>query len=79
MRLTILWSIAFCQRLCSAIADGKYDLDIFWELKANMTQEQIQKLRHAGIRHIQPGIESLSTHMLTLMKKGVRAIQNVES
>lgn len=68
----------FFNSFCSTLAKGKYDLNIFYETKANVTREQIQKLRHAGIRHIQPGIESLSSHMLTLMKKGVRGIHNVE-
>jgi ribosomal peptide maturation radical SAM protein 1 len=68
----------FFDTFCSALANGKYDIEIFYELKANMTREQIQKLRHAGVRHIQPGIESLSSHILTLMKKGVKGIHNVE-
>ena len=31
----------------------------------------------AGITHIQPGIESLSSNVLHLMRKGVRAITNI--
>ena len=34
-------------------------------------------MAQAGITHIQPGIESLSSHVLRLMRKGIRAIQNV--
>ena len=34
-------------------------------------------MAQAGITHIQPGIESLSSNVLRLMRKGVRAIQNV--
>jgi ribosomal peptide maturation radical SAM protein 1 len=49
----------------------------FWEVKANLTREELQILRRAGVRWIQPGIESLSDHLLRLMNKGVRALQNV--
>jgi hypothetical protein len=34
-------------------------------------------LADAGVRTIQPGIESLSDHMLGLMKKGVKVHQNI--
>lgn len=50
---------------------------IFFEIKANLTKEQLRLLRSAGIREIQPGVESLSTPMLRLMDKGVSALQNV--
>ena len=34
-------------------------------------------MAQAGVTKIQPGIESLSSNVLRLMRKGVRAIQNV--
>ena len=51
--------------------------DLFFEVKANMTRAQIEALGDAGIRFIQPGIESLSSRVLRLMEKGVRASHNV--
>lgn len=53
-------------------------LTFFYEVKANMTKEQVRLLSEAGITIIQPGIESLHAHMLTLMRKGVTALQNVQ-
>ena len=35
-------------------------------------------LRDAGVVAIQPGVESLSTHVLQLMRKGVTALQNIQ-
>lgn len=55
--------------------DSTYQL--FYEVKADLTRDQIRVLRDGGLRRMQPGIESLSTHVLALMRKGVRAIQNV--
>jgi hypothetical protein len=53
-------------------------LDFFFEVKANLTAPRMELLRRAGVRRIQPGIESLSTHVLKLMRKGTSFIQNVE-
>jgi ribosomal peptide maturation radical SAM protein 1 len=52
-------------------------LNIFYEQKANLTRERLLLLKHAGIHSIQPGIESLSSEILTLMRKGTTARQNV--
>lgn len=63
--------------LCTELHMAKLDLDIFFEVKANLTRAQIRTLRDAGIRRIQPGLESLSTHVLTLMRKGSSLLLNV--
>lgn len=52
--------------------------EFFYEIKSNVTKAQVQALRDAGVRHVQPGIESLSDHVLALMKKGVDAMQNLQ-
>jgi ribosomal peptide maturation radical SAM protein 1 len=53
------------------------DLTVFYETKANLTKEQLRGFRDAGVSAIQPGIESLSTPVLKLMRKGVTGLQNV--
>ncbi|MGC2236212.1 MAG: RiPP maturation radical SAM C-methyltransferase [Pyrinomonadaceae bacterium] len=53
-------------------------LSLFYEVKANMTKEQVRMLAEAGVTMIQPGIESLHKHMLQLMRKGVAPLQNVQ-
>jgi ribosomal peptide maturation radical SAM protein 1 len=47
------------------------------EVKANLTQDQLRALAAGGVDSVQPGIESLSTPVLQLMRKGTTAIQNV--
>jgi len=61
-----------------ALADAKRDLGMFYEVKVNLRKEQVEMLRRAGITHLQPGIESLSTTVLKLMRKGVRGLQNIQ-
>jgi ribosomal peptide maturation radical SAM protein 1 len=58
------------------VADGT-NYEIFYEVKANLTRAQLRLLRQAGVTHIQPGLESLSTAVLRLMRKGCTAAQNV--
>jgi ribosomal peptide maturation radical SAM protein 1 len=52
-------------------------IDLFYEVKANLSRERLKLLADAGVRTIQPGLESLSSPVLRLMRKGVRAAQNV--
>ena len=53
-------------------------IELFYEVKANLRKEQVRELRDAGITGIQPGIESLSSRVLDLMRKGVRSLQNIQ-
>jgi ribosomal peptide maturation radical SAM protein 1 len=63
--------------LFPAIVDGRHDYEFFYETKANLTRAQLRLLARAGVTHLQPGLESLSSNVLRLMNKGVRAAQNV--
>lgn len=54
------------------------DLELFYETKSNLKKEQVELYRAAGLTQIQPGIESLSTPVLRLMRKGVTRLQNVQ-
>lgn len=49
----------------------------FYEIKSNMNREQVRRLAAARVTAVQPGIESFSTKVLKLMRKGVTAAQNV--
>jgi ribosomal peptide maturation radical SAM protein 1 len=51
--------------------------DIFYEVKANLTEPEIDQLFFSGVRTIQPGIESLSSDALKAIKKGVTGSQNI--
>lgn len=63
--------------LFPAIAGNNHGYQFFYETKANLTRTQLGLLSRAGVTHLQPGLESLSSHVLRLMNKGVRAAQNV--
>lgn len=71
-------------------ADGKSELlsalstlqptpDLFYEIKSNIGPRDAAMLAQAGVRRVQPGIESLNTRTLGLMKKGVSALHNINA
>jgi len=68
---------AYLERLFPALRDEGLDYRLFFEVKSNLSRAQIRDMADAGVRRMQPGIESLSSHVLGLMRKGVRAAQNV--
>ena len=61
-----------------ALASSGRSVRLFYEVKANLTREQVRLLAEAGVERIQPGIESLSDHVLRLMRKGTTALRNVQ-
>jgi ribosomal peptide maturation radical SAM protein 1 len=67
----------YVKEVFSLIEKTRTDYQFFYEIKSNLTREQIRVLRYGGVRWLQPGIESLSTRVLKLMRKGCSMLQNV--
>ena len=53
-------------------------LYLFYETKADFSESDAVRFKESGVRFIQPGIESLSDSVLSLMKKGTTAAVNIE-
>lgn len=51
---------------------------LFFETKANLRREQLELIAAAGIRRLQPGIESMHDDILQLIQKGTTGLQNVQ-
>lgn len=67
----------YLKTLLPALADTKRGLNLFYETKANLKPAELRQLVAAGVNWIQPGIESLHSDVLKLMRKGVTAWNNV--
>ncbi len=52
-------------------------VSIFYEVKADLTASDMEVLSKAGVTEIQPGIESLASSTLKLMKKGTTSFRNI--
>jgi ribosomal peptide maturation radical SAM protein 1 len=61
------------------IADLDWDLRVHYEVKSNLKPAEIDVLRRAGVAHVQPGIESLVSPVLSMMDKGVSGLRNVRT
>ena len=60
-----------------ALQKSDLDLRLMYEIKSNLTPDQARALRGAGVIQVQPGIESLHSLPLKLMRKGVTGTSNV--
>ncbi len=62
----------------SEVAREFPDIELFYQMKSNITRKHAHLMRQAGIRMVQPGIESFSDHILKLMAKGASAITQIQ-
>jgi ribosomal peptide maturation radical SAM protein 1 len=69
----------YIKEVFASLEESKTDYEFFYEVKTNLTREQIRTLYRGGVRRLQPGIESLSSHVLQLMRKGATMLQNVRT
>ena len=67
----------YFRTLLPRFRDAGYDIKMFFETKANLKREQLRLMRDSGITFFQPGIESFSSPILKLMRKGVTGLQNI--
>lgn len=59
------------------LAEQSEKWDLFYEVKSNLKERDLELFVRAGIHTIQPGIESLSSNVLKHMAKGVSGLQNI--
>jgi ribosomal peptide maturation radical SAM protein 1 len=60
-----------------ALAELDWDLRIHYEVKSNLSVDDIAALQAGHVTHVQPGIESLISPVLQIMDKGVSGSRNV--
>lgn len=70
--------MAYLRSFLPALAERDVKPKLFYETKANLTREQLALFRAAGISAIQPGVESLDSGVLRLMRKGTTGMRNLE-
>lgn len=70
--------LSYFDTLLPALEKMQPQCELFFETKSNLKKSQMEALRRAGVISLQPGIESLHSEVLTLMRKGVKGWQNVQ-
>jgi len=69
----------YVDTLLPRLAALDWDLRIFYEVKSNLKPTDLAALSKAGVTMVQPGIESLSTRVLSIMDKGATGPAQVRS
>ena len=70
--------MSYFKTVLPKLAAGGDRYSLFYETKANLKREQVRLLADAGIRWIQPGIESLDDNVLRLIGKGNSVLMNLQ-
>lgn len=69
---------SYLQTVLPVLAERENHPYLFYEVKANLRRDQLALMSRAGIRRIQPGIESLHDDVLQLLDKGNRWFTNIQ-
>lgn len=70
--------MGYFKTLLPELVRANRGLRLFYEVKANLNRKHLDMLRQAGVYRIQAGIESMSNHVLKLMRKGTTAFTNLQ-
>jgi ribosomal peptide maturation radical SAM protein 1 len=70
---------AFYTTLFPRLGNQRRGVTFSWEVRPNLGRDKAAALAQAGVVHVQPGIESLSTPALRRMRKGTSAIDNLQA
>jgi ribosomal peptide maturation radical SAM protein 1 len=69
---------AYYRTFLPRLAARGHDVEVTYEIKANVRRSHVRELANAGVAEIQPGIEALSTPLLRLVGKGSTALENLQ-
>jgi ribosomal peptide maturation radical SAM protein 1 len=67
----------YIKNVFANLEERELDYEFWYELKANLSPAQIKSLAKGGLTWAQPGIETLSTNVLKLMRKGSSSLINL--
>jgi len=68
----------YSDTLLPQLAENKENKpSIIYEVKATVSKTLLRKLKEAGVNTIQPGLETLSSEMLKIMRKSTKSYQNI--
>jgi len=68
----------YTEQLFGRLAEQKSDIRLHYEIRPYFKRAQLARMRGGGLVSVQPGIESLSTHILKLMRKHSTGMRNLE-
>ncbi len=73
-----IFDMNYLNTVIPVLANREEKYDIFYETTACLKKEQLELLANAGVRWIQPGVESLNDMILKKIGKGTTTRQNIQ-
>ncbi len=67
------------KELFNSIIKHNIDYELFYEIRANTSKDQLKLMKKAGVKEIQIGIETFSSNLLKKMNKETRVIDNIQA
>jgi magnesium-protoporphyrin IX monomethyl ester (oxidative) cyclase len=71
--------VSYLRTVLPRLAALDQEYYFFYQVKANLTREHLELMSDAGVRWLQPGIESLDDTFLRMVKKGTTAAINIHA
>lgn len=68
----------YAEKLFGKLAASNSDIQLHYEIRPSFSRTQLDRMRRGGLYSVQPGVESLSTHILKIMRKLSTGMRNVE-
>jgi ribosomal peptide maturation radical SAM protein 1 len=68
----------YADKLFGRLAEANTDIRIHYEIRPSISRAQLRKMREGGLFSVQPGVESLSTNILKIMRKHTTGLRNLE-
>ncbi|HEX3248659.1 MAG TPA: RiPP maturation radical SAM C-methyltransferase [Pyrinomonadaceae bacterium] len=68
----------YIDELFNQLSAANTDIRMHYEVRPSLSRVQLKQMRKGGLFSIQPGVESLSTHILKLMRKHTTGVRNLE-
>lgn len=68
----------YTEKLFGKLAAANSDIRIHYEIRPNFSRAQLGRMHRGGLFSVQPGVESLSTNILRIMKKMSTGMRNLE-
>ena len=68
----------YASKLFGRLAEANTDIRLHYEVRPSIARAQLKEMRRGGLFSIQPGVESLSTNILKIMRKHTTGMRNLE-
>jgi len=68
----------YTDKLFRLLTESNSDIELFYEVRPNLSRQQLGRMWRGGLTSVQPGIESFATNVLKTMRKATTGMRNVE-